>query len=267
MTNIHASAIVSTKAKIAKDVKIGPYCVIGDQVTLESGVNLISHVCVEGITTIGENTVIYPFASIGHQPQDKKFSGENSRLIIGKNNSIREYVTMQSGTAGDRMETKVGNDCLFMAGSHVAHDCLVGNNVIMANNATLGGHVEVGDYVIIGGLSAVHQFVRIGSHAIIGGMSGLAADLIPFGNAFAKRANLEGLNLIGLKRRAFKSETIHNLRQAYSDLFECDDKTFEVRLQELESKYHSDEAVMEIISFLKNDSSRSICLPRNKKVI
>lgn len=266
MSNIHATAIVNPKAKIAKDVKIGPYCVVGENVTLESGVTLISHVCVDGITHIGENTIIYPFASIGHPPQDKKYSGEKSQLIIGKNNRIREYVTMQSGTAGDKMETRVGNDCLFMAGSHVAHDCRVGNNVIMANNATLGGHVEVGDFVIIGGLSAVQQFVRIGAHAIIGGMSGLASDLIPFGNAFAERANLEGLNLVGLKRRAFNQETIHNLRQAYTDLFDNDQNTFENRLQDLEKKYSNDSAVMEIVSFLKNDSSR-ICLPKNKKVV
>ncbi len=267
MSNIHSTDIVSPKAKIADDVKIGPYCVIGDNVTLKSGVQLISHVCIEGITTIDENTVIYPFASIGHPPQDKKYNGEKSQLFIGKNNCIREYVTMQPGTAGDKMETRVGDNCLFMVGCHIAHDCIIGNNVIMANNATLGGHVEVGDFVIVGGLSAVHQFVRIGAHAIIGGMSGLASDLIPFGNAFAERANLNGLNVIGLKRRAFNTETIHNLRQAYANLFESDENTFDIRLQELEKKYHNDAAVMEIISFLKTDSSRSICLPKNKKVV
>lgn len=265
MTKIHETAIVSKKAQLANDVFIGPYCVIGDNVVLEKGVHLVSHICIEGSTQIGENTKIHPFASIGFEPQDLKYDGEKSKLIIGKNNKIREYVTIHPGTAGDRMETRIGDDCLLMINAHVAHDCMIGNNVILANNATLAGHVEVGDFAIIGGLSAIHQFVRIGAHAIIGGMSGVAADVIPYGNVFGERASLAGLNIVGLKRRQFSNDEIHDLRKVYSILFQEDRDTFERRLAEVEQRYSNNEIAKKLIEFLKQDSNRAICLPKEKK--
>lgn len=265
MPQIHKTAIVSKNAKVADNVYIGPYCIIGDNVTLEKGVHLVSHICIEGLTHIGENTKIYPFASIGFEPQDKKYHGENSRLVIGKNNKIREYVTIHPGTAGDKMETKVGDDCLIMINTHIAHDCVIGNNVILANNATLAGHVEVGDYAIIGGLTAIHQFVRIGPHAIIGGMSGVAADVIPYGNVFGERASLAGLNIVGLKRRQFSNDEIHDLRKSYSILFQEDRDTFEQRLKEVEREFSNNQTVMELVKFLQQDSNRAICLPKEKK--
>ncbi len=267
MTQIHPTAIVHPTAKIADNVVIGPYCIIGEDVTIEPNVKLISHVCIDGITQIGENTRIFPFASIGHEPQDLKYSGEKSRVVIGKNNTIREYVTIQPGTSGDKMETRIGENCLFMVSSHVAHDCIIGNNVIMANCATLGGHVNVGDFAIIGGLSAVHQFVRIGSHAIVGGMSGVAADVIPYGNAMGERANLAGLNIVGLKRRNFDREVIHDLRKVFTILFIEDYDTFDKRIESVEKEYADNQTVMEILDFVKNSSSRAICLPKDKKAI
>ena len=201
MIDVHPTAVVSSQSNIGNDVKIGPYCVIGPDVVIGDRVFLHSHVVIDGQTVIGEGTNIYPFASIGLVPQDLKYKGESSSLIIGARNQIREHVTMNPGTEGGGMKTVIGDDCLFMIGSHVAHDCIIGNHVILANNATLGGHVEVGDFAIIGGLSGIHQFVRIGAHAMVGGMSGVEQDLIPYGSAMGERAKLRGLNLIGLQRR------------------------------------------------------------------
>ena len=172
--------------------------------------------------------------------------------------------TIHPGTKGDNSETIIGDNCLLMVACHIAHDCIIGDNVILANNATLGGHVKVGNHAIIGGLSAVHQFVRIGAHSIVGGMSGVAEDLIPYGNAFAERATLAGLNIIGLKRRAFDNKTIHNLRNAYAQLFENDEDTFEIRINAVKDKYIEEEAVQEIIAFLKEGSNRSFCFPQKK---
>lgn len=267
MTNIHPTAIIHSHAKVAKTALIGPYCVIGENVTIGENVKIKSHVCVDGITEIGEGTKIYPFASIGLEPQDLKFHGEASRLVIGKNNTIREYVTIQPGTEGGSMLTQVGDNCLFMVSSHVAHDCIVGNNVIMANCATLGGHVEVGDYAVIGGLSGVHQFVRIGSHAIIGGMSGVAADVIPYGSAVGERANLAGLNIVGLKRRNFDREIIHDLRKVFAILFSEDYDTFDKRIEDVEKEYRDNISAMEIINFLKQADKKSICFPKDIKAI
>ena len=265
--NIHPTAVIHSNAKIANTVKIGPYCVIGENVTLHDNITLMSHVCIEGLTEIGEGTKIFPFASIGHEPQDLKFGGEKSRVVIGKNNKIREYVTIQPGTEGDKMETRVGDNCLLMVSSHVAHDCVIGNNVILANCATLAGHVRVGDFAIIGGLSAVHQFVRIGAHSIIGGMSGIAADVIPYGSAMGDRANLAGLNIIGMKRRNFDRETIHELRKVYTILFVEDYDNLEKRIEAVQQEYSSNKTIMEIIEFLKAESGRSICLPKDKKAV
>lgn len=262
MTNIHHTAIVHERAKIAIDVKIGPYCIVGADVELKSGVELLSHVCVDGITVIGEGTKIFPFASIGLEPQDKKYSGEKSQTIIGKNNIIREYVTIQPGTSGDSMKTVIGDNCLFMVSSHVAHDCIVGNNVILANNATLAGHVTVGDFAILGGLSAVHQFVRIGAHSIVGGVTAVVSDVIPYGSVAGARASLIGLNLVGLKRRGFERDVMNALRNAYQIIFESDETNIDKRIEEVKKQYADSSIVMEMIDFLKSDTTRSICIPK-----
>ena len=262
MKHIHPTAVIDPGAQIDPSVQVGPYCVIGPHVCLDKGVTLKSHVVVDGHTTIGEGTTIYPFASLGTPPQDLKFRGEESRLIIGKNNTIREHVTMNPGTAGGDMETVIGDNCLFMMASHVAHDCRIGNNVILANNATLGGHVHVGDFVVIGGLAAVHQFIRIGDHAIIGGMSGVEHDVIPYGSVIGERANLAGLNLVGLKRRGFDRDTIHALRNAYKMLFEDDAGTLAERAEAMRKEYGAVAQVMEIIGFMNAKGSRSLCVPK-----
>ncbi|KAA0598708.1 UDP-N-acetylglucosamine acyltransferase [Azospirillum lipoferum] len=258
---IHPSAIVDPAAKLGEGVNIGPFCVVGPDVTLGDGVRLVSHVAVDGRTSIGADTVIYPFASIGHRPQDLKFHGEPSELVIGARNQIREHVTMNPGTEGGGMITRVGNDGLFMMGSHVAHDCIVGDHVIMANNATLGGHVTLGDYVIIGGLSAVRQFVRIGSHAMIGGMSGVENDVIPFGLVMGDRARLAGLNLVGLERRGFKKDDIHALRAAYRMLF-GPEGTFAERVEEVGRDFGERALISDVLSFIRAKEARSLCQPR-----
>ncbi len=261
MANIHATAVVDSKASLGKDVEIGPYCIVEGDVTLGDGVVLRSHVVVGGNTRVGTETEIYPFASIGLAPQDLKYAGENSELIIGCRNRIREYVTMNPGTTNGGMVTRVGDDCLFMTGSHVAHDCIVGDHVILANNATLGGHVTVGDYAILGGLSAVHQFARIGRHAIVGGMSGVENDVIPYGSVMGDRARLSGLNIIGLKRRKFAKQDIHNLRTAYRMLF-AEEGTLVERVDDVGAMFGGSEEIMEIIQFMRADSPRGITQPR-----
>lgn len=260
MPAIHPTAIVDPKATIAGSAVIGPYCVVGPDVDLAEGVELISHVCVSGCTKVGEGTRIFPFASIGHPPQDLKYKGERTRLEIGSNCQIREHVTMNPGTAGGGGLTRVGDNCLFMASTHVAHDCKVGNNVVMANNATLAGHVTLGDFCFMGGLSAIHQFVRIGKHAMIGGMTGVEADVIPFGLVMGNRAHLNGLNIVGLKRRGFSREEIHTLRNAYRLLF-APEGTLQERLADVEDQFKDNAAVTEITSFIRADSSRSLCTP------
>ncbi len=265
MADIHHTAVIGQGAEIDGNAKIGPYCIIGKQVKIANDTVLHSHIVVEGDTTIGSGTEIYPFASIGHPPQDLKYQGEPSQLIIGEHNTIREHVTMNPGTEGGGMITRVGNHCLFMMGSHVAHDCQVGNHVILANNATLAGHVRVGDGVIIGGLSAIHQFVRIGDHAIIGGMSGVEKDVIPYGSVMGERASLAGLNLVGLKRRNIDREVIHALRNAYKDLFDNDEGTLSDRAEAVKGTYDQKE-VREMLVFLSEDSSRSFCTPKPKTV-
>ncbi len=260
MSQIHPSAVIEPGAKIGADVKIGPFCTIGAQVELGDGVELVSHAAVAGLTSIGEGTKIFPFASIGHQPQDLKYKGEPSRLVIGKRNQIREGVTINPGTEGGGMLTSVGDDCLLMAGAHVAHDCHVRNNVIMANNATLAGHIEVGEFAFVGGLAAVHQFCRIGKHAMIGGMSGVEQDVIPYGMVIGNRAHLSGLNLVGLKRRGFDRDAIHKLRAAYRMLF-ADEGTLAERIEDVAQLFTDVELVQEVVDFTRNASSRGICLP------
>lgn len=264
MSMIHPTAIVEAGAKLADDVRIGPYSIVGAEVELGPGVVLEAHVVVAGRTTVGAGTRIFPFASIGHPPQDMKYAGEPSRLEIGRNNTIREHVTMNPGTKGGGMLTKVGDDCLFMVACHVAHDCVIGNNVIMANNATLGGHVHIGDFAILGGLAAVHQFVRIGAHAIVGGMSGVEHDVIPYGSVMGDRAHLVGLNIIGLKRRGFSRDVIHVLRNAYRLLF-AQEGTLGERLSDVSQMFPENEAVMDIVRFMQAQSQRAICQPKDER--
>jgi UDP-N-acetylglucosamine acyltransferase len=261
MDRIHPSAIVESGAEIGADVEIGPFCHIGAGVRLGRGVRVLSHAVVVGRTTIGEDTRIFPFASIGHQPQDLKFAGEESVLEIGARCVVREHVTMNPGTKGGGLLTKVGDECLFMVGAHVAHDCRIGNQVILVNNATLAGHVVIDDFAILGGLSAVHQFVRIGKHAMIGGMSGVENDVIPYGSVMGNRAYLAGLNLVGLKRRGFDREAIHDLRAAYRMLF-APEGTLQERLADVAEHYAKSPLVMDIVDFIQADSSRAICQPR-----
>ncbi len=260
MSNIHSTAIIEDGAQIGQDVSIGPFCCIGNEVSLSDGVKLESHVAVAGHTSIGQGTHVFPFASIGHQPQDLKFHGEPSRLEIGANNVIREHVTMNPGTEGGGLLTKVGDNCLFMMASHVAHDCMIGDNVILVNNATLGGHVEIGEFAIVGGLSAVHQFVRIGCHAMIGGCSGVENDVIPYGSIVGNRAHLSGLNLVGLKRRGFSRDVIHELRRAYRLLFSQEGTQAE-RMTKVSKTFSTIEPVKEILDFMGAESSRAICQP------
>ena len=263
MSEIHPTAIIADGAKIGENVSIGPYSMVGSDVELDDGVELISHVVVTGHTSIGANTRIFPFASIGHQPQDLKYQGEASSLTIGCNNVIREYVTMNPGTEGGGMATRIGNNCLFMVAAHVAHDCQIADNVILVNNATLAGHVSIEDWAIIGGLSAVHQFVRIGKHAMIGGKTGVAEDVIPYGSVIGNRARLSGLNIVGLKRRDFSREDIQNLRKAYRLIF-AEEGTFAERILDVAELFPDNEPVQDIINFINTDSSRAICQPKMK---
>ncbi len=260
MATIHETALVEEGATLADDVEIGPYCIVGGHVRLAAGVRLISHVNLEGHTSIGEGTVVHPFASLGSWPQHLKHEGEPTTLLIGARNIIREHVTMNVGTVMGRGETRVGEDNMFMAGSHVAHDCIVGNNVIFANNATLGGHVQVSDFVFLGGLCAVHQNARIGRFAFVGGMAGLEGDLIPFGSVTGNRAHLAGLNLVGMKRRDLPRERIHTIRRAYRALF-VQDGSFADRVARVEQDFKDSEDVMEIVGFVREAHKRPLCLP------
>ncbi|HVC54595.1 MAG TPA: acyl-ACP--UDP-N-acetylglucosamine O-acyltransferase [Stellaceae bacterium] len=261
MPQIHPTAIVAPGASLADDVVVGPYCVIGENVVLGAGVRLAAHVVIDGHTTIGEATRLFPFASIGMEPQDLKYQGEASTLVIGRHSTIREHVTINPGTAGGGMVTRIGDHCLLMVGAHVAHDCQIGDHVILVNQATLGGHVVVGEYAILGGLCAVHQFVRIGRHAMIGGMSGVERDVIPYGQVIGDRARLNGLNIIGMQRRGFSREDIQGLRSAYQFLFSADG-TLGDRVNETAERFGGIGPVADIIAFIRADSSRAICQPK-----
>lgn len=258
---IHPTAVVDPGALLEEGVHIGPFCVVGANVRLGRNVRLHAHVVVEGHTTIGEGTKVSPFAVLGTPPQDVKYRGEESRLEIGSHNVIREHVTMNPGTESGGMLTRVGDRNMFMVGAHVAHDCMVGDQVVFANNATLAGHCTVGDHAILGGLCAVHQHVRIGAHAFIGGMSGVENDVIPFATALGDRAALGGLNIVGLKRRGFSREQVHRMRQAYRKLF-TDEGTLAARLDSVEAEFADDPHVQRIISFMRVESGRALCLPR-----
>ncbi|MEZ5932421.1 MAG: acyl-ACP--UDP-N-acetylglucosamine O-acyltransferase [Alphaproteobacteria bacterium] len=263
MSDIHPSAVIDPQAEL-EDVSIGPFCQVGAGVRLERGCRLESHVVITGRTTLGEGCRVFPFACLGHRPQDLKYRGEESDLIIGSNNQIREHVTMHPGTAHGGGTTRVGANGLFMAGVHIAHDCQVGNGVIMANNATLAGHVEIQDFAILGGLSAVHQFVRIGRQAMIGGLAGVEADVIPYGMVLGNRAYLNGLNIIGMKRRGLDRDEIQNLRNAYRTLF-MTEGTFADRLSEVAEQYRDHPRVIEMVDFIRTGDNRSICLPKAQR--
>jgi UDP-N-acetylglucosamine acyltransferase len=261
-TKIHPSAIVEDGAKLADGVVVGPFCIVGADVSLGEGVNLASHVVVTGRTTVGARTRIFPFASIGHQPQDLKYHGEPSTLDIGSDCLIREGVTLNPGTEGGGMKTTIGNGCAFLANSHVGHDCHVGNNVIFSNNVMLAGHCDVGDFAIIGGGAAVIQFARVGAHSFLGGMSGLEQDLIPYGMALGNRAYLSGLNIVGLQRRGFSRTEIHDLRRAYRLLFAAEGTLLE-RVADVAEEFRDHTIVMEIVAFIRAGGKRSMCTPKN----
>ncbi len=262
--NIHPAAVVEPGAELGEDVVIGPFCHVGAEVRLHPGVRLHSHVVLAGHTEIGAETEIFPFASLGHRPQDLKYRGEPSRLIIGARNVIREHVTMNPGTEGGGMETRVGSGGLFMMGSHIAHDCVVGDGVIMANNATLAGHVTVGDRAVLGGLAAVHQHVRIGRQAMIGGLAGVEQDVIPFGLVMGERAHLAGLNLVGLERSGIDREEINRLRRFFRALFRGEG-TFAHRLAGLRAEATTSPLVETLLDFIDAQGTRGLCLPARRE--
>lgn len=261
MTEVHPTAVVDPKAELAPDVVIGPFCVVGPRVRLDQGVRLEAHVVVTGRTVVGAGCRVFSFAALGHRPQDQKFRGEETELVIGRNNQIREHVTMHPGTVGGGGVTRVGDDGLFMAAIHVAHDCTIGNGVIMANNATLGGHVEIQDQALLGGVCAIHQFVRIGRQAMIGGLAGVENDVIPYGLVLGNRAHMNGLNIVGMKRRGTSREEINHLRSAYRLLF-ASEGAFAERLSLVAARFAEHPRVMEIVRFIQSAGQRAICMPR-----
>jgi UDP-N-acetylglucosamine acyltransferase len=259
---VHPSACVEPGARLGEGVSVGPFCHVGAEAVLRDGVRLISHVSVAGVTTIGARTRVFPFAAIGHEPQDLKYRGERVRLEIGEDCVIREGVTMNPGTQGGGGATIVGPRCVFLANSHVGHDCQLGANIILSNNVMLAGHVRIGDFANLGGGSAVHQFTRIGEHAFVGGLAGVENDIIPYGIALGNRASLAGLNFVGLKRRGFSHEAIHALRRAYKMLF-APNGTLRERVEEVAAAFPGDEAVHRVIAFLRAGGDRAICTPRD----
>ncbi len=256
---IDKTAIIDKNAKVHPSIKIGPYSVIGPNVEIDENVIIHSHVNISGNTKIGKNNIIYPFASIGNDPQDLKYNGERTLLEIGNNNKFREYVTVNPGTIGGGGLTKIGDNCLFMISSHVAHDCNVGNNVIIANNVPLGGHVVIEDNVVIGGNSAVQQFTRIGKMAMIGGMTGVLHDVIPYGLSTGNRNSLQGLNLIGLRRAKFENKDILGLSEAYKEIFAT--KNINENISKLNGSFQENPLVKNVIDFITKDKKRSICTP------
>ena len=259
---IHKTSIIDKNAKISQTVKIGPYTIIGPNVEIGDEVEIDSHVNIAGNTKIGKGTKIFPFASIGMQPQDLKYKGEKNSLVIGKNNIIREYVTINPGTQAGGTITKIGDNCLFMISSHIAHDCQIGSNVVIANNVPLGGHVIIEDSVVIGGNSAVQQFTRIGRLAMIGGMTGVLKDVIPFGMSFGNRNYLKGINLIGLRRNKYENKVIIELDKAYKEIFSS--KNLHENLSKINGEYKENVLVKEVINFIEKNKKRPICTPQSE---
>jgi UDP-N-acetylglucosamine acyltransferase len=259
---VHPTAIVEDGAILGDNVTIGPFSIVGPRVRIGDNAVLHSHVVVTGQTTIGRDARIYPFASLGHPAQHLKFMHDDGRIVIGDSVLIREHATVNPGTSGGRLETRIGDNCVLFTGAHVAHDCRVGDNVTLINNALLGGHVDVGDHAIVSGGAAVHQFVRIGPHAFVGGLTGVTADVIPYGNVFGQRAFLVGLNVVGLKRRGFDREQIHNLRRAYRLLF-SNEGTLAERVEDVAKMFADDALVRQIVDFIRAGSDRPLCTPQN----
>lgn len=259
MAKIDPTAKVADGAKLGADVFVGPYCIIGPDVTIGDGGHLVAHVSIQGVTEIGAGAKIQPFASLGSPPQSVHYKGEKSKLIVGKNCDIREGVTMNTGTAGGRMETRIGDNCMLMTGAHVGHDCIVGNNVIFANCATLGGHAEIGDFTFLGGFGAIIQFGKVGEQAMIGGMAAIRRDIIPFGLT-GPDGTLDGLNLIGLKRRGFTRSEVQTLRAAYRDLF-FGSGSFATRVDGVAATYAGQAGVEKIISFIRAAGKRGVSMP------
>jgi UDP-N-acetylglucosamine acyltransferase len=259
---IHATAVVDKSAELGADVEIGPGCVVGPNVRLGDRTKLIAHVFIESHTGIGKDNTVFPFAVLGGTPQDLSYKGEPTRLELGDNNVIREHASLHRGTARGRSVTTIGNNCLIMGNCHVAHDCDVGNNVIMAQTATIGGHVKVGDHAFLGGLAGVHQHGRVGRHAFVGASALMTTDLIPYGSAIGNHAHLGGLNVVGLKRRGFTREQIHDLRAAYRMLF-AEEGTFQERVEDCAEFYAGNAHVMEIVDFVRADAARPLCMPRD----
>ena len=260
---VHNTCLIDPKAKISNNVKIGSYVIIGPKVEIGENVEIHSHVNIQGDTKIGSDTKIFPFVSLGTEPQDLKYKGEKNSLIIGKNNKIREYVTINPGTQGGGGVTKIGNNCLFMIGSHIAHDCNIGSNVVIANNVPLGGHVTIEDNVVIGGNSAVQQFTRIGRLAMIGGMTGVLKDVIPFGMSFGNRNFLKGINVIGLRRKKYDNKIIMQLSEAYEKIFKSEN--LQENLNKVNGEYKENELVQEVTNFISKDKRRPICTPFSKE--
>ena len=257
---VHPTAIVSPGARLADGVQVGPWCSVGPEVVLEEGVRLMSHVVVDGDTTIGAGVVVYPFCTVGLAPQDLKYRGEPTRTVIGPRTQLREHCTVHRGTVTGSGVTRVGADCLLMAVVHVAHDCELGDGVIVANNVVMGGHVSIGAGAVIGGATALHQFVRIGRAAMVGGASGVEADVIPFGTVLGNRARLTGLNVVGLKRRGVDRAGLHRLRMAFRLLFAADGDPGHVFAQRLEQArtMADDPLVAELLAFVDAPSRRGL---------
>ena len=257
----HKFSVIHKSAKIGKKCVIGPFCLIGENVRLGDGCNLHSHVNLQGDVEIGENTEIFPFTSIGSAPQDLKYMGEKTKVRIGSSCKIREYVTVNIGTEGGGGLTTVGDNCLLMVGTHIAHDCLIGNNVIFANHSTLAGHIVIHNNVVDGALSAIHQFSRIGEGAMNGGMAGVTADVVPFATVLGNRAKLSGINILGLKRRLIKKSEVSQLRKVFKYIFFEKKNTLKVRIKEIENKNFKEKTIKVLLDFLSSDSERSFVLP------
>ena len=256
---IHKTAVINSKAKISSTVAIGPYTIIGPNVEIKDNVTIQSHVSITGSTIIGKNNRIYPFASIGNDPQDMKYNGEKTKLIIGDNNTIREYVTINPGTIQGGGITKVGNNNLIMISAHIAHDCIIGNNIVIANSAAIAGHAEIDDYVIIGGNCGVQQFTRIGKMAMIGGMTGVSRDVIPYGLSTGNRNYLNGINVVGLRRSKISNKEIIDLTGAYKEIFKTEN--LNENLRKLNGEFKESNLVQEVFEFINKDKKRPICTP------
>ena len=256
---IHKTAIIDPKAKISSSIDIGPYTVIGPNVEIGDNTSIQSHVSITGQTIIGKNNNIYPFASIGNDPQDMKYKGERTKLIIGDNNTIREYSTINPGTTQGGGVTKVGNNNLIMISAHIAHDCIVGDNIVIANSTAIAGHAQIDDHVVIGGKCGVQQFVRIGKMAMIGGMTGVSRDVIPYGLSTGNRNFLNGINVVGLRRSNVPNKDIISLTNAYKDIFKTANLT--ENLSRLNGQFKENSLVNEVLEFINKDKKRPICTP------